>query len=248
MIINAILLFLSVTIPALVFLQMKAFSQQRLKYFLVFSGAYLFSVTVIHLIPDVFMSQEDPFQLGLYILIGFFLQKLLENFSRGVEHGHFHAHGHYSATYLLLALGLHSILEGSVLTDHIHSNHAPDSIYAEGGSPKVLLGIIMHKVPAAIALMALLMAQFKKKSKALLLVTVFALASPLGLVISDYISHQESVDSDYLIIFFAIVAGSFLQISTTIFIESDPHHKLDWKKFSVAIIGASAAVIAQLFI
>lgn len=248
MIINAIILFLSVTIPALIFLRFKGIKQESLKYFLVFSGAYLFSVTVIHLIPDVFMSEKDPFQLGLYILIGFFLQKLLENFSSGVEHGHFHAHGNYSAVYLLLALSIHSFLEGSVLTDSIHSNHAPDSIYADGGSPKVLLGIIMHKVPAAIALMALLMSQFKNSKKAMMLVVLFALASPLGLIVSEYLSHLESVNADYLIIFFAIVAGSFLQISTTIFIESDPQHRLNWKKFSVAIVGASAAVLAQLLI
>jgi hypothetical protein len=49
-----------------------------------------------------------------------------------------------------------------------------------------------------------------------------------------------------MVIFFAIVAGSFLQISTTIFIESDPNHKLDWRRFSISLLGAGAAVLAQL--
>ena len=248
MIINSVLLFLSVTVPALLFLWSKEFSQQKLKYFLVFSGSYLFAVTVIHLIPDVFMSDRDPFQLGLFILIGFFLQKLLENFSRGVEHGHYHTNASYSATYLLIALGLHSVLEGSILTDHLHAHHTSDSLYSDGGSPKVLLGIIMHKIPAAVALMALLIAQYKNKKKAFLLVTIFALASPLGLIVSDHVSHMEGVSSDYLIIFFAIVAGSFLQISTTIFIESDPQHKLNWKNYTIALIGALSAVLAQIFV
>ena len=49
-----------------------------------------------------------------------------------MEHGHYHTHGGYSASYLLIALGLHSLLEGSILTDHIHSNYIPNSIYVDG--------------------------------------------------------------------------------------------------------------------
>ncbi|OEK05822.1 ZIP family metal transporter [Roseivirga misakiensis] len=246
MIINALILFLSVAIPGLLLTRTKSFSEQRISYFLVFAGAYLFSMTVIHIIPDLFLSDENPFSLGLYILIGFFLQKVLENFSNGVEHGHVHKHGGYSISSLLIALGLHSFLEGSIMTDSIHSNHSPDSVYSHGSSPKILLGIVMHKIPAAFALMALLVAQLKNTKKAVLLLLVFALASPLGLFFSEFFGHSDWFPDSYLIIFFAIVAGSFLQISTTIFIESDPHHKLDWKRFSISILGASAAVVAQL--
>ncbi len=53
---------------------------------------------------------------------------------------------------------------------------------------------------------------------------------------------------NYLIIFFAIVTGGFLQIATTIFIETDPHHKLNWQRFLVSLSGAAAAVLAQLSI
>ena len=106
----------------------------------------------------------------------------------------------------------------------------------------------MHKIPAAFALMALLKSQLKKPQKAILLMLIFALASPLGLLFSEFLGHSDLLPERYLIIFFAVVAGSFLQISTTIFIESDPHHKLNWKRFSVSILGALAAVLAQLAI
>lgn len=248
MIINAIILFLSVAIPGVLMINQRSLKAERLSYFLVFAGAYLFSMTVIHLIPDLFLSGEDPFMLGLYILIGFFIQKVLENFSNGVEHGHVHAHGGYSVPYLLIALALHSFLEGSIMTDSIHSNHTPDSVYSHGSSPKILLGIVMHKIPAAFALMALLMSQMKNTIKGVLLMLIFALASPIGLLFSEFLGHSDLLPERYLIIFFAIVAGSFLQISTTIFIESDPHHKLNWKRFSISILGALAAVLAQLAI
>lgn len=248
MIINAIILFLSVAIPGALMLSRKSIKPEKLGYFLVFAGAYLFSMTVIHLIPDLFLSGEDPFMLGLYILIGFFIQKVLENFSNGVEHGHVHAHGAYSVPYLLIALGLHSFLEGSIMTDAIHSNHSPESVYSHGSSPKILLGIVMHKIPAAFALMALLVSQMKNKKKAILLMLTFALASPLGLIFSEFFGHSDVLPERYLVIFFAVVAGGFLQISTTIFIETDPHHKLNWKRFSISILGALAAVSAQLAI
>ena len=134
------------------------------------------------------------------------------------------------------------------MTDSLHSNHLPDTSHGHGGSSKILLGIVMHKIPAAIALMSLLVISISSKSKALILLLLFALSSPLGLVTSEYLSHSEHIPEDYLIVFFAIVTGGFLQISTTIFIESDPHHKLDWKRFSVSILGALAAVAAQLLI
>ena len=227
---------------------MSGFAEKNIKFFLVFAGSYLFSVTVIHLIPDLFLSGLNPFNLGLYILIGFFFQKILENYSSGVEHGHVHHHeGHgYHIIYILIALGLHSFLEGSIMTDSLHDNHTTDSVYSHGSSPKILLGIVMHKIPAAFALMSLLILQLKNRSKALWLLVIFALSSPLGLFTSEYLTHQSILPDNYLIIFFAIVTGGFLQISTTIFIETDPHHKLDWRKLLVSLLGAGAAVGAQM--
>ena len=248
MFINATILFLAAALPGLLMLKSSGFSAKRLNLFLVFAGAYLFSVTIIHLIPDLFLSDQDPFKLGLYILIGFFAQKIIENFTSGVEHGHVHHHGNYSVTYLLIALSLHSFLEGSIVTDSIHSNHSPESLYAHGGSPKILLGIVMHKIPAAIALMALLLHKISNKVRAYSLLLIFALASPLGLFTSEFLSHGDLLPANYLIIFFAMVAGSFLQISTTIFIETDPSHKLNWQRFSISVFGAVCAVLAQLII
>lgn len=134
------------------------------------------------------------------------------------------------------------------MTDSMHQHHLSEGGHNDGSSFKILLGIVMHKIPAAIALVALLSSLIKSKTKALALLMVFALASPLGLIVSDYLSNQEILHGENLQIFFAIVAGSFLQISTTIFIESDPNHKLDWQKFGVSVIGAGMAVIAQIFI
>lgn len=246
--INAIILFLSAVLPAIFILKNSGFSPKQLQLSLVFAGSYLFSVTVIHLIPDLFLSGLDPFNLGLYILIGFFIQKILENFTSGVEHGHIHHHENrsYPVAYLLIALGIHSFLEGSIMTNSLHDHHLADSVYAHGSSSKILLGIVMHKIPAAFALMALLVARYKSKKKAMVLLLIFALSSPLGLFFSEYLSHAQILPKDYIIIFFAVVIGGFLQISTTIFFESDPHHKLNWQRLIITISGAALAVGVQL--
>lgn len=134
------------------------------------------------------------------------------------------------------------------MTDSIHSHHGPESVYSHGSSPKILLGIVMHKIPAAVALMALLLHKLKSKFQAYSALLIFAFASPMGLFLSEFLSHGNLLPQKYLIIFFAIVAGSFLQISTTIFIETDPNHKLNWQRFSVSLFGAVCAVLAQMLI
>src|SRR5436853_1833306 len=61
-----------------------------LKLLLAFSGAYLFALCVLHLIPEVYSKSSAT--TGIYILVGFFLQVALETISEGIEHGHIHIH------------------------------------------------------------------------------------------------------------------------------------------------------------
>jgi len=62
------------------------------KLLLVFAGSYLFSITVIHILPELYENSLGLEQIGLFVLIGFFLQQVLEYFTSGIEHGHLHAH------------------------------------------------------------------------------------------------------------------------------------------------------------
>lgn len=57
---------------------------KNLKLVLSFSGAYLFAISVLHLIPEIYSSTTE--NIGLYILIGFFMQILFEFFTEGIEH------------------------------------------------------------------------------------------------------------------------------------------------------------------
>ena len=63
-----------------------------------FTGAYLLCLTVLHLLPELYVHEGAPqhaeIRIGIMILIGFFAQVALDAVSLGVEHGHsHHVHG-----------------------------------------------------------------------------------------------------------------------------------------------------------
>lgn len=239
--INVTVLFLSALLAGLAVFLTPNVKDVNFKLALVFAGSYLFSITIIHIIPELFYDSFNPSLIGLFLLGGFFLQFFLEMMTSGVEHGHMHklpseSHAHdFSAFFLLVGLSLHSIMEGALLAhpSKLHENEFPSGL---------LLGIILHKMPAAFALMSILLIHIKSKSKAVIYLVVFASASPIGLLFSDYLSSSEVITSNVSSIIFAIVSGNFLKISTTILFETDPSHRFNLNKMIVSALGALAAI------
>ena len=80
---------------------------KNLRLPLIFAGSYLFAITIIHIIPELFSISPDPSRVGLFVLIGFFIQQFLEYFSSGVEHGHVHAPHENRGRFALPALSYH---------------------------------------------------------------------------------------------------------------------------------------------
>ena len=211
---------------------------------LVFSGAYLFSLTIIHLLPELFESASEVPNIAIYVLIGFFVQVILEFFTDGVEHGHLHDHSHgTSATFLVVALCLHALLDGTVL-----SQHALQSAHVHHGPDILLIGLALHKVPAGLALMTLLKARKKSQVYMAIVLVVFMLASPIGLLGSDWLAHQEVLSPENFIRLFALVSGTFLQISTTIFFESKPGHRPQISNLIASMAGAATAILSEMFL
>lgn len=219
------------------------------KLSLVFSGAYLFSLTIIHLIPELFHAGADIANVGLFILLGFFIQVAIEFFTQGVEHGHMHLHEHDhehhrgpSALFLVIALSLHALLDGTIL-----SQHAFQQAHVHQHGNVLLIGLVLHKVPAALALITLLKARHKSSVYLGVVLVVFALASPIGLLGSEWMARNAVLSDENFVRLIALVAGSFLQISTTIFFESSPGHRPQLGKFLVSLLGAALAVVTEMF-
>lgn len=247
----------------------KDFKSTNFKLLLVFAGAYLFGITVVHILPELYRENQEVELIGLFVLIGFFLQQVLEYFSSGVEHGHIHthhhddhSHGHHdhhdhkhdhhphqtsvqrkqTAIVLLTALCVHAFLEGGMLAE------PPEGMRSNYDLNAILLGIALHRAPAAFALMTVLSAQLQSRTRAIPHLIVFSLAAPVGLLLSTYFVQSEIMSSQALIFLYALVSGNFLHISTTIVFESTPEHRFNAKRLAVAIVGALAAVAVEYMI
>ena len=239
----SLILFLCAFIPGLIIINIRKPSGFDLKYFLVFAGAFIFSITIVHLLPELLTSSTNPQRIGIFVLVGFFMQIFLDFFTTGVEHGHLHKHGHHHGEYsigmLMIGLCIHAIMDGSIL---VH----PGQHAAEVHSAGLLIGISLHKIPEAIALMSVLSISFKSKKILIALLLVFSLASPFGLVFSDMLYQYQLVSPEGFLIIFAIVSGNFLHISTTIYFESSPDHTFHKKKIFISLLGALLAILVGL--
>lgn len=219
-------------------------NETRMKLLLSFSGAYLFAICVLHLVPEIY--QQDGHYAGIYILIGFFLQILLEFFSEGIEHGHIHIHkegeehGHVHTfpLVMMLSLSIHSFLEGMPLSLMDKDNAARSSF---------VMGIVLHNIPISIALMQMFVLSGIKRSKAILYLSIFAIMAPLGSLISYFLQGNAIVElSSFYTKVMGIVIGIFLHISTTILFESNQNHRFNKMKFLVILSGALLAMLTTL--
>jgi zinc and cadmium transporter len=225
-----ILLFSSSLLGGLGIFLFKKDNSNRLKLVLSFSGAYLFAITVLHLMPDVY-SSGNP-QIGLYILGGFLLQILMEQFSEGIEHGHIHKHSHKHFVFpfgIMISLCLHAFLEGMPL--------------AQGQHRELVYGIALHHIPAAFALGSVLIENKLSKSSVASLLILFALMSPLGYWLSFEVGQGSIGNIEvYFDKIMGVVIGIFLHISTTILFESSVDHKFNLKKIVAVLLGVSIAL------
>ena len=243
MIINSIILLLSAFLGGISIYLFPSLKQKKFDYLLIFAGSYLFSITILHILPEVYAQYSNSLQIGIFILIGFALQMVLGVLSTGVEHGHIHhiekSEKYLTPSVLVIGLGVHAFLEGTILAHPVSSgihNHA-------GG---ILFGIILHKIPAALALMVVVSAYSQKTSTALIYLIIFSLCSPLGLMTASLVGKYHVFSIREMAWLYAIVSGSFLHISTTIFFESNPKHKLKIPRLLVVFLGALVAILIEL--
>lgn len=209
----------------------KSDKSQFLKLILSFSGAYLFAITVLHLIPDAY-SGADAHEIGIYILVGFLLQVFLEQFSEGVEHGHIHKHDDSKVfPYgIMISLCLHAFLEGMPLAKDQHN--------------ELIFGIALHHIPAAFALASILLQSKFKTGNILFFIAIFAIMAPMGFYVSTGLSNGSigGVEA-YFNKMMGVVIGIFLHISTTILFESSVDHKVNKRKMIAVLIGIGVALI-----
>jgi len=243
MITSILLLFVSSIAGGLIGIRLRKIPAKYFSFILVFAGAYLFAITIIHILPELFIQASQPLLVGAIVLAGFYLQQMLEYITRGAEHGHLHHpskdHHHLTSTGLALLSGLsvHAFLEGTILAKPMVGSGAIDSL---------LVGIILHKIPAAFAMMTILTCCYPSNTKPLIYLFLFSLASPLGLMLNQAALSSHFLNNAYQEIIYALVGGSFMHISTTIVFEGNPGHALALSKLLTGLLGASLAIAIAL--
>ena len=243
-IIVILFLFLSFVIGAIGTHLLKI-SDLSIKLFLSFSGSYLLSLSFILLLPEIFQSDSSEY-IGLFVLLGFILQLIMDSISKGVEHGHHHdcdkEHGlHVSPIALMLGIGLHSFFEGMPFASEASGHH-------HELQNSLLTGIIIHNIPLSIVLMSLFLNAGYSVKKSYLFIIVIALAAPFGNLVS-YLTGNHLVDNfeQYFQIILAMVVGIFFHISATILFESGNNHRMKLINWLIIILGISFALVSKLF-
>lgn len=225
------------------FIAMKAVVKQtHLRLMLALSAAYLFAASIIHLLPEAFEQRDQVKLTGLFIVIGFCLQLIIDTFSTGIEHGHVHLHStdchEHLPAGIMVGLMLHSFLEGLPIYNPNAGSGASDINH------QLIYGLAMHNVPISVAFVLLLRDHGTKAGKLLLFLFLFSIMTPLGYLFSYFLQSVGLSDyQKYSQAAFSIVIGIFLHISTAILFETSEHHKYNIAKVVMMLSGIILAYL-----
>ena len=239
-------LFGSVSIVGILTLIFESFFSKIKQYVTTIGVSFVLSLICIHILPELFANNAP--NLGVYLLVGFLIQIILELFSRGVEHGHVHGHEHNhegglaitnKVIYtLFFGLCVHAFIEGIplfIIEETHHEGHTHAHATQGAFSTVFFWAIVSHKIPVAIVLMLFFISAKIKKSTALILFFTFAFMSPLGGLTGIFLQDQNWFDS-LSINLLAITTGMLLHI-TTLLIFEEYHNNKDKIKNIFLIIG-----------
>ncbi|MBI1286460.1 MAG: hypothetical protein GC178_02670 [Flavobacteriales bacterium] len=207
-------------------------SQPNMKIALAFSGAFMLGLSFFHVLPESYGILGS--KAGIWVLIGFMVQIMLEVLSKGMEHGHAHAlHGKELPMALFVGLGVHALLEGLPFGgEHAHEHHS------------LLTGVIIHKIPVAFILGTVLRGAHFSVAQGALAIFGFSLMAPLGGIITHFLEGSVVEVGNFQGIVLAILVGVFLHIATTIIFESDKGHAFNIRKLAAIVAGFVLAYVS----
>ncbi|MFM1874785.1 MAG: hypothetical protein RL266_522 [Bacteroidota bacterium] len=207
-------------------------SAHNMKIVLGFSGAFMLGLSFFHVLPEAYAAVGS--YAGIWVLIGFMVQIVLEVFSKGMEHGHAHAlHGKQIPLALFVGLGIHSLLEGLPFGGvHAHEHHS------------LLAGVMIHKIPVAFILGTVLRGSGFSVMQGGLAILGFAAMAPLGGLVTHFFEDRIIEVGQFQGIVQAMLVGVFLHIATTIIFESDKGHAFNLTKLVAILLGFVLAFVA----
>lgn len=209
----------------------------------VFGGAFLFASCFINLVPHMFLGEGDyrfvtpgvHVKVAAAVMVGFLVQLLLEQLTRGAEHGHNHCpdceehhhdHNHHPMFGLMLGLCIHAFLEGMPLVDLDGDVHLG-----------LFWGIVLHNIPISLVMVGLFASNGYGFWKSLVLLLVFGLMTPLGSLCNLFLLPDDEVVQSLLM---GVVVGILLHVSVSILFDHD-HNQFSWAKLGLIVLAFAAA-------
>jgi zinc transporter ZupT len=237
-----LILLSSIALGAITVFWLRLNDPKHVKVLNAFTGAYLLSLVMLHLLPDLYQPEPGivlkPLVIGAFILSGFFLQIALDAISMGIEHGHAHEIRGRMAIGILAGLCMHAFVEALALGQSPEHQTAQDL----AAHHFLLVSVVVHNYPISIALLGMLLQSGMKRSSALACLGLFAVMGPVGMFISTHTGL--AVYSRQLM---AIVIGIFMHISTTILFESEDHHRFPTGKLVAVGVGLLLGIASVIF-
>lgn len=237
---------LAVIIGYLIALLIQPKNKKHIKLLMAFSGSFLLTITVTHLLPDVYQAaigdvvtaagehlhdhshshdhdHSGAARIGFFIMAGIVFQIILEYFSKGAEHGHVHGHEKLERIpwLLFISLCIHAFFEGMPISQH----------------SELALGIGIHHLPIAIILTAFFINAQMNKKIVFMFMMLFSIMTPLGTLIASSIPALTAYYAEIS----AVVVGILFHISSTIIFESNEDHKFNINKLIAILLGVIAA-------
>ena len=179
---------------------LKPWSQKSFRMLISFCAGVLLGAVFFHMVPEI--SPILGREMGFPIMLGFLGIYVMEKFImvHPCEEGACDYHKIGLAAYV--GIGFHSILDGVAIGAGNMLNI----------SMVILLAVTIHKFPAALALSSILVkgGEYSRK-KILLSMFIFALATPIGALVS--MNVMDHLSPDPIGFALGISAGTFLYIS-----------------------------------
>lgn len=218
--------------------------QRTIEAITIFGGAFLFGSCFVNLVPHMYLegfSTPGGLKVGAAVMVGFFIQLILEQLTGGIEHGNGHgvhkrltgfdgtlknAKATIPVAGLMIGLCLHGFLEGMPLVDSHGDIH-------QG----LLWGIVLHNIPISLVLTSLFVATGTRTGKAFMLMLLFAVMTPLGSMFNAaFLGHNETAQC----LLMGLVVGILLHVSVSI-LFGENNNILTWRKILLVIVALVAA-------
>jgi len=180
---------------------------EKLRLVVSLAAGIFFGAAFLHMIPE--SAQLLGPRVGAYLLAGFLLLYIAENFvlGGGCEHGD--CDYHQLSLVSFFGLSFHGFIEGLALGS---------SAQMPALAPVIFLAILAHKAPASFSLGTLLVHGHYNRAQVAGFVLGFAAIVPIGAAVAVFVS--QGVSAHMVGAMIALSAGTFLHIATD---EMLPH-------------------------